>query len=269
MTVGDQKQADSSHADIGIVCALRIELAAFLDRCDRVKKYTGGEFVFRGGRCGEIRVAVVESGIGFARARRATQALIEAHSPTWIIASGFSGALMPAMKVGDIVVANSLVDTHGQKLVVDLKMTANPEKGLYVGRIITTDELIRTVQKKQELAERYGAAAVDLESLAVAQVCREEKKRFLTVRTISDDMLSDLPPEVISLVGATGSMRFGAVIGAIWERPASIKKLWELRESAHVAADHLATFLGGVVAQLHEACTLRIHPAEPPVAQSE
>ena len=63
--------ADHAHADIGIVCALPIEIAAFLDRCQHVKKYTGGDFQFRGGFYDGIRIAVVESGMGFARARRA------------------------------------------------------------------------------------------------------------------------------------------------------------------------------------------------------
>ncbi len=40
---------DTSHADIGIVCALPIEMGAFLARCERVRKYVGSNFVFRGG----------------------------------------------------------------------------------------------------------------------------------------------------------------------------------------------------------------------------
>ena len=112
--------ADTSHADIGMVCAIPLELGAFLARCERVRKYIGSNFVFRGGRYDNIRVVVVESGTGFARARRATQALIDAHSPKWILSCGFAGALVPSIKIGDIVVANSIVDTHGQSLLIDV-----------------------------------------------------------------------------------------------------------------------------------------------------
>ena len=70
-------EADTSHADIGMVCALPIEMGAFLGRCERVRKYIGSNFVFRGGRYDNIRIVVVESGTGFARARRATQAIID------------------------------------------------------------------------------------------------------------------------------------------------------------------------------------------------
>ncbi len=244
---------DKAHADIGIVCALHIEIAPFLERCERVRKYKGDSFVFRGGRYGDIKIAVVETGTGFARARRATQALIDAHTPKWILSAGFSGALDPKMKVGNIVVADVVCDVHGQELVQNSNMPANPDAGLFVGRILNTDEIVRTVEEKQRLAHEHGAIAVDMESLAVAQVAAETHTKYLAVRVISDDMSADLPPEVLSVLGATGTYRVGAAVGAVWKRPGAVKDLWKLREAAHLAADRLALFLDGVVAQLYEA----------------
>ena len=245
--------ADHAHADIGIVCALPIEIAAFLDRCQHVKKYTGGDFQFRGGFYDGIRIAVVESGMGFARARRATQALIDGHAPRWLLSCGFAGALRPDIPIGSIVVADSIVDQHEQSLKIDLHMPADPARGLFVGRLLTADELVRTVASKKQLGEQHSALAVDLESLAVAQVARENKTRFLAVRVISDDLSADLPPEILSVVGATGSVRFGAAIGALWKRPSAAKDMWHMREQAQSAATRLATFLDGVVVQLHSA----------------
>ena len=77
----------------------------------------------------------------------------------------------------------------------------------------------------------------------------------MAVRAISDDLSADLPPEVLSLVGETGAVRFGAVIGSLFKRPSSIKDMWRLREQATVAADRLADFLDGIVLQLHRAKT--------------
>ncbi len=245
--------ADTSHADIGMVCAIPLELGAFLARCVRVRKYIGSNFVFRGGRYDNIRVVVVESGTGFARARRATQALIDAHSPKWILSCGFGGALVPSIKIGDIVVANSIVDTHGQSLLIDVAFPADPARGLHIGRIVTSDAIVRLVAEKRQLAEGLGAIAVDMESLAVAQVCREQGVRCLSVRAISDDVSNDLPPEVLSLLGPTGTTRLGAAMGAIFNRPESVRDMWKLRESAHSAAGRLATFLDGIVIQLYNS----------------
>lgn len=246
-------QAEPAHADVGIVCAIPIELGAFLDRCQRVRKYVGANFVFRGGKYENIRVVVVESGTGFARARRATLALVDAHSPKWVLSCGFAGALVSSIKIGDIVVADSIVDTHGQSLLMDVAFPADPARGLHIGRLLTSDAIVRLVDEKRQLAARHAALAVDMESLAVAQVCRERSVRFLSVRAISDDLSGDLPPEVLSLVGATGTTRLGSALGAIFKRPDSVRDMWKLRQSAHVAARRLATFLDGIVIQLYNS----------------
>lgn len=246
-------ELDKAHADIGIVSALPMEMAPLLERCQRVRKYSGGNFTFRGGLYDDIRVAVVEAGMGFALARRATQALLDAHTPKWVLACGFSGALRSQMKVGHIVMADSICDTHGQELAVDVHMPADPTRGLHVGRIVTADAIVRSVKEKEALATDFDALAVDMESLAVAQVCRDAKTRFLAVRVISDDMSADLPPEVLSVVGSTGSMRLGAALGSLWKRPSSAKDMWKLRENARLAAEKLATFLDGVLVQLQKA----------------
>ncbi len=244
---------DYAHADIGIVCSLPMEIADFMGRCEKPHKYSGGSFVFRGGRYDNIRVAVVECGVGYARARRATEALIDAHSPAWLLSVGFSGALLKHMQVGNIVMGNEIVDTHGQKLAIDLHATSDEARGLFVGTLLTADEIVRTVVAKTRFHETLGAIAVDMESLAVAQVAREQKTRFMAVRAISDDMSADLPPEVLSVLGGSGAVRVGAAIGALWKRPSSMKDMLKLREHAQKAAKNLADFLDGVVHQLHAA----------------
>jgi adenosylhomocysteine nucleosidase len=253
MTEIEQQRSDLAHADVGLVCALPVEIAAFMARCENVRKYTGGKFTFRGGRYDEIRIAAVESGMGFAQARSATHALIEAHTPPWVLSVGFAGALCDGMKVGEIVMADSIVDTHGHEMKIDLALPGETQPGLHAGRVVTADAIVRKVADKRQLAAELGGIAVDMESLAVAQVCRETGTRFLAVRVISDDMSADLPLEILSVVGSTGSMRVGAALGSIWKRPASVKDMWKLRETAHAAAERLATFLDGVVRQLNTA----------------
>ena len=242
---------DYAHADIGIVCSLPLELEPFLKRCQRVHTYTGGDFTFKGGRYDGIRVAVVECGMGYARARRATEALIEGHSPSWLLSCGFAGALQPQMKVGNIIVANEIVDQHGQQFSIDIKLASDAARGMYVGRVLTADEIVRTIAEKQALHDQYGAIAVDMESLAVAQVARDRHVRFMGVRAISDDMSADLPSEVLSVMGGSGAVRVGAVIGALWKRPSSMKDMLNLRGHAEAASKSLASFLDGVVHQLH------------------
>lgn len=246
-------ESDSAHADIGIVSALPIELGQFMDRCERVKHYKGEDLTFKGGRYDGIRVVVAESGMGYARARKASLAMIDAHSPKWILSSGFAGALIPTMKIGQIVVANEIVDQHGQQKKLNLSLASDIENGLHVGKLLTADEMVRMVEQKQQLHEQFEAIAVDMESLAVAQVAAETKTGFMAVRVISDDMSADLPSEVLSIIGDTGAVRVGAALTSIFKRPESVKDMLHLRTNAQAAAKSLATFLDGVVHQLHDA----------------
>ena len=85
----------------------------------------------------------------------------------------------------------------------------------------------------------------------MAEVCRREKVRFLSVRVISDAVDRQLPPEVDNLVRQRSRAgRIGAVGAAILRRPSSIKDMWQLKEDALVASERLGKFLVGVVGQL-------------------
>jgi adenosylhomocysteine nucleosidase len=241
---------DASQADIGLVCALSLETAEFLRRCERVRTYTGGDFRFRGGRYGSLKVVTVEAGAGRQRARRAAQALLDAHRPQWLISCGFAGALQPALQVGQIVVARRLVCPDRAEVTIDVGMQTDLARGLHVGTVLTTDDIIRQVAQKLELGQRHEALAVDMESHAVAELCRDVHQRCVVVRVISDDCQADLPAEVLTVFGRTGAMRLGAVFGALIKRPGSASDLWRLREQATAAAERLASFLEGTVRQL-------------------
>ncbi|HWL11068.1 MAG TPA: 5'-methylthioadenosine nucleosidase [Planctomicrobium sp.] len=236
---------------IGIVCALHLEVAPFLAKVKQFRTESGNGFHFRGCRWNGTQICLVEGGTGYTRARQATQALIDAFQPPYVLSVGFSGGLVPSLKKGDIVVADGVTSADGKtRLEIDIKMPQNPAHGLHVGHICTTDHIVRLVKEKEELASSTGAIAVDMESLGVAQVCQERSTKFLAVRVISDDLSTDLPPEVLALLGPKGSVRAGALFGSILKRPGCVKDLWGLRENAQLAAERLGQFLPGIIEQL-------------------
>jgi len=249
--------SEKALADVGIVTALSLELGPFLDCCDRIKQYTGGKFTFRGGFLRDLRIAAVESGPGRSKATDATNALLDGHTPGWIISTGFCGAIHPDLKVGDLVVGTSVVDSLAEdleqsSLSIDIKMKPDEQRGIHVGRLVSVPTVVRTVAERQELAERTGGIAVDMETHAVASVCRDRKVKCLAIRAVTDDANHDLPPEVLSVLGGTGSIRAGAVLGALWNRPSSYKELWQLRNNATLAAKRLAFFLESMIPRLCE-----------------
>ncbi|SFI63315.1 phosphorylase family protein [Planctomicrobium piriforme] len=247
----DSKETTPVEPVIGIVCALHIEVAPFLSAIEQLRTQSGNGFRFRGCRWDGNQICVVEGGTGLARARQATQALIDAFQPPYILSVGFSGALLPQLKRGDIVMADGVTNGDGtQRLAIDLRMTPDPLRGLHVGHICATDHIVRHVEEKQALALKTGAIAVDMESLGVAQVCRDRGTRFMAIRAISDDLSGDLPPEVLAVLGPKGTVRAGALLGSILKRPGCVKDFLSLREHAQLAAQRLGTFLPGVIEQL-------------------
>lgn len=248
---------DTSRADVGLVCALAMELNHFFDRCEKIRAVHAAKFRIRGARLDGIRVAAAESGAGLKKAARATETLLAGHRPAWVIACGFAGALREGIAVGDIVVSAAVKNDADDEIPTPHGMTPDAKNGLHVGRFISTDRVVRTVAEKRDLAARHDAIACDMETHAVAAVCREAKVPFMAVRAVTDDLSADLPAEVHALLASTGAGRLGATVGAIWNRPESVKELWKLRENATIAARRLAPFLAGVIKQLHSATPRR------------
>jgi adenosylhomocysteine nucleosidase len=245
--------ASAARADIGLVCALPLETAPLFQRCMSVRKYTGGRFVFRGGLLDDVRIVAVENAVGPALAERATQSLIDAHRPAWIISAGLSGALRSELQHRDIVVGTGVRNSAGRSLSLNLNYPADPNRGIFSGTLLTSEHVVRSIAEKQELAATTGCLAVDMESFAVAQACSSLGERCMAVRVISDDLSADLPAEAVAIFAKNGFRRWGAVAGSLWNRPGSASDLWKLREQAIAAADSLAGFLVGLIRDLADA----------------
>ena len=242
---------ESRRVNVGILHATAFELKPFLAQCELKGRREGPDgLLWQGALLNEQRLVLVQTGPGPQRADLGCRRLIAEQAPRWVVSAGFSGGLQPGVKLGDIVVASGTSDPNGGTLEIDLKMPADPEHGLHVGRLLTIDHVARTIAEKTGLGVATGALAVDMESHAVAQVCRELGVPFLAVRVISDDLESELPAEAAGLLGGNGVVKFGAAAAALWKRPAALGELWQLREVGGQAAARLGTFLAGMLEQL-------------------
>jgi adenosylhomocysteine nucleosidase len=250
----DIPPADLPPCHVGVIFAMGIEAGPFEQRLTGKINIQGSKFTARQGSLKGRGIVVVHSDVGRENAARATETLIAGHKPKWIISAGLAGGLQPQAKRGDIVMADAILDDVGQRLAIDLNIS--PEQraampGLHVGPLLTVDHIIFKADKKRELGKRHGAIAVDMETWGVAEVCRREKQRFLSVRVISDAVDEELPAEIERLVKKKGTARkIGAAAGSILRRPSTVKDLWRFRETALQCSERLAKFLEGVIEQL-------------------
>ena len=196
---------------IGIICALSAE-AEFLKNEMNVrmmKTVAGAEYV-SGKLFGKDAVIVV-CGIGKVFAAVAAQTIVCEYSPDIIINTGVCGSLIPELKINDILVASGAVqhdmDTSGlgdppgmvsgvnviefpcSKQLGEMFLASCERAGFSArtGIIATGDQFIGGGEKKEYLAEHFGASGCDMESGAIAHVCYINKLPCAIIRAISDN----------------------------------------------------------------------------------
>lgn len=197
-------------ADIGIICAMKIELdgiSAAMEIDDK-KTISGIEFVF-GTLCGKKIVCAV-CGIGKVFAAVCTEAMILNYSPELIVNSGVAGGLSKTLSVCDAVVASSLVqhdmdtsplgDPVG--LISGINIVNIPcDEGAALllkectdalgfhcetGVIASGDQFVASKEKKDFIVNNFSAVACEMEGASVGHVCYINKVKCVVLRAISD-----------------------------------------------------------------------------------
>jgi adenosylhomocysteine nucleosidase len=261
----------STPADFGFVFALAIEAGCFVDMLSQVRVTRGDGFLARNGRFGNRQIALVESGPGVDRAAKAAHALIDAYRPRLVVSAGFAGGLDPRARRQDLVVATSLIRLpspsergaggEGGEIALDPAALApwlDEVPNLHRGRLLTFDRVIRLREEKQRLGRLHEALAVDMETFAVAEVCRARAVDFLAVRAISDAVDDELPRDIGTLLAQKSfAGQLGAAVGSIFRRPAAVKDLFNLHQSALESSSRLAGFLGMVVSRFAVARSMK------------
>lgn len=239
---------------VGLVFALSIESGGLEHMLTQVITTHGAGFVAKQGLLRDRPTVVVQAGAGLQAAAQATGALIDGVRPRWIVSAGFAGGLSPQIRRHDIVVADSLVDPTGT--VQPLTLAIAPAElwqlpRVQVGRLLTVDQVVRLPAEKRAWGERTGALAVDMESAAVAAVCREHRVGFLAIRVITDPWDEQLPEDIETLARQKSSLsRMGAAVGATLNRFSAVQDMYRLRENSLAASDRLARFLVATLPRL-------------------
>ena len=194
---------------------------------------------------------LVPTGIVPKAAASAASAVLNRHRAALAISAGFSGALMPAAAVGDVIVATRVLGGRfdkawsqaGAPIVCDETVlravqAAAIEIGMAVrnGPVVSLPTVVCRAVEKQSLSRFTGAVALDMESAAIGQVAQSQGVPFAVVRTVSDVAGEDLPLDFNAFLKPWGWMRG---IGAMIMTPSSLNGLNRLRRQSRLAAARL------------------------------
>lgn len=192
-------------------------------------------------------------GIGEERVAKVLAALRP--KPDGLILLGCAGGLAPALRSGDLVVADRIVDASGETFACDpagrAAMEAAARRGgvaATVGGVLGSGAVIASVDEKRRAASASGCVAVDMESSAAARWAAANGIPLAVVRAILDP--ADVALEYALLcVDPSGAVSLPGVARALVRgRAAAVRELVGLGRARRAAGETL----GRVCAALAE-----------------
>ncbi len=155
-----------------------------------------------------------------------------------IISFGVAGGLSPSLQPGDVVVANSVI-TAKTIFATDPRWSQSLQNALKHDicslPIFASDATVMTVLEKEALWKGTGAAAVDMESGAAAEVADYYGLPFAVLRVVIDPAHRSIP--VSAAVGAreNGTTDGLAVLRSLMRRPGDLGEIVRLADDARKA----------------------------------
>lgn len=195
---------------IGIIGAMDIEVESIKSLLsDTVtENISGVDYV--AGKFGEKDVVVAKCGVGKVFSALCTEAMILKYNPEIIINVGVAGCLTPELKIGDIVIADRVVqhdmdtsplgdpigmlsDINIVHINADEKITAILEESVKsagfdyrIGTIASGDQFVADKEKKDFIKSNFGAISCEMEGGSIGHVCYVNKVPFAVLRAMSD-----------------------------------------------------------------------------------
>ena len=180
-----------------------------------------------------------------------------------LLSFGVAGGCAPELPTGTAIVATAIhnlgADGGGEPLYTNREWQRRLKAILLGNALVEQAALASTlkpvagISEKQSIHADTGAAAVDMESAAVARACVEAAIPFMALRVIVDPADLSLPQSALEGLTGTGETDSLAVMKSTMRRPGEIITLIRLAMSEPKArrvltktADAAAPFFGAI-----------------------
>jgi adenosylhomocysteine nucleosidase len=215
------------------------EFRGLLRRLPHVPVNLPVDFARRANR-GEDSWLLVANGPGRKLAADAAGAATRQSTVDSIVSTGFCGALDPALHPCDVLLADH-VASGGGSFSARLPDTPEPR---FTGGLYCHSDVVQSAAEKSQLRARTGAAAVDMESAAVARHAHQAGLPFYCVRVVTDTASEGFVNDFNAARDATGRFHTGRILRNALARPASrLPELYHLHQRCNAASESLGDFL--------------------------
>lgn len=124
--------------------------------------------------------------MGMDRATHNTETLFKHFRPRGFVLAGYGGALIPQLRVGQVVVSTNF---SSPEVLPFLRLLS----GFDFASFCTADEVAGTPEKRDWYSHDKEIQVIDMETAAVAEIVIKRNIPFIAVRVISDDYEHILP----------------------------------------------------------------------------
>lgn len=150
-----------------------------------------------------------------------------------LVSFGLAGGLEPGLRPGDLIVPTAV-------LCDGAPFAADPALMDWLGGatghcLLAVTTVAADAAGKRRLWQATGAAALDLESGAVARVAAAHRLPFAVLRAICDPAERDLPPAALVALDGGGAIGLARIAASVASRPGQIPALLRLAADAAAA----------------------------------
>jgi adenosylhomocysteine nucleosidase len=150
-----------------------------------------------------------------------------------LVSFGVAGGLDPNLPAGTILVPTAVLDASSRyETDADLCRILG---GATPHTLLSLDVLLESREQRRQYHEQTLAAAVDMESGAVAQIAARDALPFAVLRVICDTAERRLPPVALTALDAEGRIGMRRVLGSLASDPRQLPDLIRLAMDAKAA----------------------------------
>jgi adenosylhomocysteine nucleosidase len=164
-----------------------------------------------------------------------------------LVSFGLAGGLDPALEAGTIL-RPATVLWRKASFPTDADLTA-ALGGVTYGKLLAAEATIVSAREKQAAYAATGAAAVDLESGAVAEIAHRHGVPFAVLRAICDTASENLPPAALEALDPAGKIKFLRLAQSLLRQPGQIQALLALAAHANTARKNLGREVARIAAR--------------------
>jgi adenosylhomocysteine nucleosidase len=190
------------------------------------------------------------SGMGGDLAAIAARRLVHA-GVSGLMSYGLAGGLDPRLRAGSVLLPNEVISHGGGRFATAdawrarLSAAVAKAQPVAAGNLLTSATMIDTVSAKAAAFRDTGAVAVDMESLAIAEVAAANGLPFVVLRVIVDTAGDVLPGSVVA-ASVQGRLSIRRLVQGLVAAPADLLALLRLLQRYRAARRSLAAAAAAV-----------------------